>query len=469
MENKTPIIINDELNDAPNILNEIPKKEFTLKTKDNISYNLSILQGENELILVAKKLNDLKDLTYKTTCKLETFHAIDKYFKQYEDIKQIFSEYFGLLKEDEISMSFGFKSITVEFKFETKSKKDTLPFLLNEEGIKVEKFAANVCNEIEMIKKENLSSKKDIDQIKKEQIRCDENFFQLNENIEKKLKEQYEKLQSFIEKSNQRRKEEIQTIREKYQKEIDSLKKENKELSKKVEMCSKVMDADKQLNNNIIEIKSFDKLNKEINLPKETENKLNNLIDNMNGIINQFKHDILPLILFEEKSKIIRHEELDLIQNGITRNFNKRIIKYNLLFRASRDGFGAANFHAKCDGKDFTVVFVETLTGRRFGGFTDAKWDQNGGYKEGGNGFVFSLTNKEVYYNKDSRYNIYSDIHYGPIFGDKDFYISDNCNRNSNSADCSNMAYDAKDKLYAFANAQNFTVKDYEVFQIILK
>lgn len=483
---KPPTIfpIDNELNSAPNILErpKMPQKEFSLKTKDNISYNLTILQGENELALIIKKLNDFKDISYKKVCILEEFYNIDKYFKQFENIKQLFSEYFGFLKEDEITIDLKDNKIIIEFKYNTKLKEDKILFILNEEPFQAEKFASNICFEIENIKKENDSNKSKIDQIKEEQARYDENFFQINENIEQKLKQQFEKLKIFIDKSNENHHKEIEELKEHYQKEINYLKKENEELTNLVKFYCGEINKNEELNkaktlkvsenkdkSNNFEINNFEKLNKENNFSNETENKLNNMIDNMNQVINQFKHDISPLLLFEEKSQIIRYEELDIIQEGITKIFNKRIIKYNLLFRASRDGFRAIDFHMKCDGKDFTIVFVKTVAGRRFGGFTDLKWNKNGGYIRGGNSFTFSLTHKEIYFLKNKKFSIYSDIHYGPVFGDKDFFISDNCNQNNKNYDYSNNSYETNGRLYAFANASTFSVEDYEVYQIILK
>ena len=83
---------------------------------------------------------------------------------------------------------------------------------------------------------------------------------------------------------------------------------------------------------------------------------------------------------------------------------NKRIKEYKLLLKAKRDGFGTKDFHSKCDNKSYTVSFIKSKEGRRFGGFIDVEWDQSD-YKEGSNGFIFSLDNNEIYYNKDSNYN----------------------------------------------------------------
>ena len=139
------------------------------------------------------------------------------------------------------------------------------------------------------------------------------------------------------------------------------------------------------------------------------------------------------------------------------------------MYRASRDGFATSNFHSKYDGKSYTVTFVETLIGRRFGGFTDQSLDQSNNYKTGSNGFIFSLDNKEIYYNKNSSYNIYCNSGYGPSFGGgHDFYLCNNCNTSYSSYDNSDHSYQTNGKKYAMAGTNNFYVKDYEVYQISL-
>ena len=97
------------------------------------------------------------------------------------------------------------------------------------------------------------------------------------------------------------------------------------------------------------------------------------------------------------------------------------IKEYKLLFKGKRDGFGSKDFHSKCDYKSYTVSFVKSKEGRRFGGFTDVEWDQSDSFKKGSNGFIFSLDNNEIYYNKNSNYNIRCYSNYDPIFGGHDF------------------------------------------------
>jgi hypothetical protein len=48
---------------------------------------------------------------------------------------------------------------------------------------------------------------------------------------------------------------------------------------------------------------------------------------------------------------------------------------FQLLWRGSRDGFGASDFHGRCDGHANTLTVILATNGSIFGGFTPAAWD----------------------------------------------------------------------------------------------
>ena len=80
------------------------------------------------------------------------------------------------------------------------------------------------------------------------------------------------------------------------------------------------------------------------------------------------------------------------------------------------------------------------------------------------------MNDKEIYYNKNSSYNIYCGSSNGPTFGGgSDFYLCDNCNTINSSYDNSNHSYDTYGKKNALAGTLNFCVKDYEVYQLELE
>jgi hypothetical protein len=170
--------------------------------------------------------------------------------------------------------------------------------------------------------------------------------------------------------------------------------------------------------------------------------------------------------IMDKPSDIIKYDELILIEEGVKQKLKKNIKGYKLLYKASINGYRIKDFHSACDGKSYTVTLVKTNIGRRFGGFTDQSWDQSNSNKSGSNGFLFSLDFKEIFYNKNSSYNINGNSSYGPYFGNSDFYIGDNCNSGYNSCDGSNNSYNTNNKTYALAGNSNFIVEDYEVYQL---
>ena len=112
--------------------------------------------------------------------------------------------------------------------------------------------------------------------------------------------------------------------------------------------------------------------------------------------------------------------------------------KFKLLYRASRDGFEASNFHSKCDNIYKTITIVKSRNGNIFGGYTALFWDQSSGYKTDNNAFIFSLVNLHNSPIKiacsPGQNAIYCSSGYGPTFGSgHDFHIADNSNSNQSS------------------------------------
>jgi hypothetical protein len=91
--------------------------------------------------------------------------------------------------------------------------------------------------------------------------------------------------------------------------------------------------------------------------------------------------------------------------------------KFRLLYRGTRDGFGAKAFHSKCDGHSNTLTIVKAKeSGFIFGGYTTVTWESSYGdseWKSDPNAFILSLTNKD---NKPVKMKINSNIHNYAIF-----------------------------------------------------
>jgi hypothetical protein len=51
--------------------------------------------------------------------------------------------------------------------------------------------------------------------------------------------------------------------------------------------------------------------------------------------------------------------------------------QFLLLWRGGRDGFGARDFHGRCDGHANTLTLIEDTNGNIFGGFTPLEWESH--------------------------------------------------------------------------------------------
>jgi len=396
------------------LLSELPVKEFNIKSKENQSYNLKIYQGEKTLIFHIKEIGDIGDTLYKSESTLEEFCKLNRIFRQYISIEELFVLFIQNYKDSEINITKKENQIKLAFSIEFMGKKEEISFILNPQQSKIENVVMNLCDKVKEIDKLN--------EVIEEQKETIKNLQKENEEFKNKINEKINKIL----------KTEIEKIKSENENKINELKKNLNDLNNEI---------------NIIK-RNNDSLYKDINFNPDDYNNGKKILD----------------------SNIIRYSELSLIDDGIKYKFKKKIAKYELLFRASRDGFAASNFHSKCDGKSYTVTFVETSIGRRFGGFTDQSWDQSSSYKTGSNGFIFSLDSKEIYYNKNSSNNIYCNSGYGPTFGGgHDFYLCNNCNNDYSSYNNSDHSYQTNGKKCAMAGTYNFFVKDYEVYQISLE
>jgi hypothetical protein len=148
--------------------------------------------------------------------------------------------------------------------------------------------------------------------------------------------------------------------------------------------------------------------------------------------------------------------------------------KWKLIYRASKDGFEKDKFHAKCDYKTNTLVIIKSENGNVFGGYTEQSWSSKYAFKSDKNAFIFSLINLD---NKPlkikcikSEYAFYCGG--GHIyFGDKEIYISDKSNKNTDSetnlGNCYThpvYAYKSEEAKSFLAGSKYFQVSEIEIF-----
>ena len=213
--------------------------------------------------------------------------------------------------------------------------------------------------------------------------------------------------------------------------------------------------------------------NIENNLLKSIINKINNIENNKLQSITE-KVNNIGISLFFTRLKIYNSffdidNFISLMNKGIKKYFNQNIRKFELLYQASIDGFGEDNFHKKCDGIKNTIVLIITDKNRIFGGFTELEWDNYSGYKEGNKGFIFSINDNKIYYNK-SKFAIYCKSHLEPQFVDGfSIYSFYNENHGYDLTTYKNDEFNTEGKEEALAGEFKFKIKDYAVFQIYLK
>ena len=113
--------------------------------------------------------------------------------------------------------------------------------------------------------------------------------------------------------------------------------------------------------------------------------------------------------------------------------------QFKLLYRATRDGFGASDFHAKCDNLPNTLTVIKTTKGFIFGGYTAVAWDKKSGYKSDDKAFIFTLVNARsspllIPVRVGGKQAIYCNGVLGPTFGrGNDLYIPTNSNSSPKS------------------------------------
>jgi hypothetical protein len=190
-------------------------------------------------------------------------------------------------------------------------------------------------------------------------------------------------------------------------------------------------------------------------------------------------------------------------QQKLNEFYGKNEAQWQLIYKATEDGFAAIDFHRQCDGKSPTMTIIKSKTGGYlFGGYTAVQWSSDNGRKSDPTAFLFTLKNphgqamtKFDIQDRHSKLAVYHYTHGGPIFGGvtlgllagglalglsaygfygpaadylaADICVQSNCNLNM----CTTYFPQAfKDTLgrgkATFTGAKEFTCDDIEVYQL---
>ena len=183
-------------------------------------------------------------------------------------------------------------------------------------------------------------------------------------------------------------------------------------------------------------------------------------------------------ITFEEKTEkvcvkgnIIHSSlELELITRKINKNNssqNKKLI-LNLLYKATVDSDKAAAFHKKCDKAKSTLVLIETVKGKRFGGYTSQSWKGNCVEKKDEKSFIFSFDKMKIYENIPEETAIGCYPKFGPIFMGCQIRINDNAFSRGGTTFEKGMNFKTEEDYELNGGERTFKVKEIEVYEIII-
>jgi hypothetical protein len=154
--------------------------------------------------------------------------------------------------------------------------------------------------------------------------------------------------------------------------------------------------------------------------------------------------------------------------------------RFSLLWRGSRDGFRAGDFHSRCDGHPSTLTLIKDSVGNIFGGFTPVEWESReydgaNRYKADPSLKSFRLTLKNPHNFPARKFAltadmkdeaIFCDSSWGPNFCDiavQDSYSRDNSAHRFGRSYENDTGLDGKTFL---TGSEGFTVKEIEVFEI---
>ena len=211
---------------------------------------------------------------------------------------------------------------------------------------------------------------------------------------------------------------------------------------------------------------SLNEQNRDSSMPNENNNNNgnynideNNIEENNPSVNDQekFPNGILKDIIKDQT-------EIDKVTNKIAEKYPGST--YKLLYKGSRDGDGAAEFHSRCDDAEKTLVIVEDNYGNRFGGFTTQDWGGQYLQKKDDEAFIFSIDKDKVYDVIPDQNAIGCYPNFGPVFFGCQIRIYDNFLTKGGTTYKKGLNYCTTEDFELTNGNQNFGVRDIEVYEV---
>ena len=212
----------------------------------------------------------------------------------------------------------------------------------------------------------------------------------------------------------------------------------------------------------------------------------NNYIQDNNTSYNHSQKDkeMSTYSEYQERSHILEHSELkddlnyiksEIIKSGTEEemllnkiNRHGKNIHFNLIYKAINDTDRAEIFHEKCDKAERTLVLVETIDEKRFGGYTTQSWEGNGIDKKDDEAFVFSLDKLQIYNIITGQPAIGCYPKYGPVFLGCQIKVNDNFFVKGGTTYKKNTNYATNSDFELNNGVKFYGIKDIEVFEVNL-
>jgi len=155
----------------PNSTMTNQKEEKVYVINDNTKtkkYQIKIIKQSDSIIFNAIEIGDVKGTLFELQLKLNDFVKIDKYFRQFDSIDEIYLD-ISNKTNDELKIEENEKNLKLILINEFKQTKKEFPFLLIRENTDINKIIMNLCEktkEIDNLKLENEKLKMDIAELK---------------------------------------------------------------------------------------------------------------------------------------------------------------------------------------------------------------------------------------------------------------------------------------------------------------
>ena len=216
-------------------------------------------------------------------------------------------------------------------------------------------------------------------------------------------------------------------------------------------------------------------LKKKLRKAQNHSKKYEDLLDKCNAYFGQnmtLKMSFLDMGI--DTDIFYSYEEYNFLTQNIAKVLKKKVSKFNQIYKASCNGDNINAFHKYCKNIPNTLILIITDEKKRFGGFTQAEWDDSNKYKYDDKAFLFSLDNSEIYpildKYKNKAINCREDF-YAPVFGE-DLFLFDgffSSQLNKTKEKYYNYSRSQIDQEYKLSGQEYFTVTEMEIYQIIFQ